>query len=463
MSRLLKSRGYFMKSLGFVLLLGFISLGAIGGCSDNNGGQDGTRALTENDFATDDNLRANLEKHTVVNFLEHPESEGHENDTGEVGNDTVLLRYNRTVEHTYCWDDDTPEAGHFMELDDSHGNEILRVEANGECVTEIIEAGKYVLTLHHDGEILTTYAIFIIPNPEDTQEAKQRDGLFNGFKIVIANILQGIQNTVSKDARAQSSTECSTTNECINTLIKTRKCMNCDLVQADLHGQNLVGVELSGADLTLADLRDANLAGANLTLANLNLANLNGAILTGAILFQADLNQSKLNGAELGGADLRDAKLNAAKLSGANLSGADLSGAQLGGAELFEANLSGAKLIQAIMIQVNLSSANLSGADLTNANIGFGATLLDADLSFANVSNANLNKADLGRADLSDSNLTGADLTETILSDVNLIGANLSNADLSGAVWCDSMCECADNSVGSCVGCAPANICIGPQ
>ncbi len=27
-----------MKSLGFVLLLGFISLGAIGGCSDNNGG-----------------------------------------------------------------------------------------------------------------------------------------------------------------------------------------------------------------------------------------------------------------------------------------------------------------------------------------------------------------------------------------------------------------------------------------
>jgi len=27
-----------MKSLGFVLLLGFISLGAIGGCSDNDGG-----------------------------------------------------------------------------------------------------------------------------------------------------------------------------------------------------------------------------------------------------------------------------------------------------------------------------------------------------------------------------------------------------------------------------------------
>jgi hypothetical protein len=31
MSRLLKSRGHFMKSLGLVLILGFISLGAIGG------------------------------------------------------------------------------------------------------------------------------------------------------------------------------------------------------------------------------------------------------------------------------------------------------------------------------------------------------------------------------------------------------------------------------------------------
>jgi hypothetical protein len=58
MSRLLKSRGYFMKSLGFVLLLGFISLGAIGGCNSNN--NDNPTALTENDFAEDSALRAAL-------------------------------------------------------------------------------------------------------------------------------------------------------------------------------------------------------------------------------------------------------------------------------------------------------------------------------------------------------------------------------------------------------------------
>lgn len=38
MSRLLKSQNYLMKCLGFVLLFGFISLGAIGGCSNNDSG-----------------------------------------------------------------------------------------------------------------------------------------------------------------------------------------------------------------------------------------------------------------------------------------------------------------------------------------------------------------------------------------------------------------------------------------
>ncbi len=37
MRRLIKSRNYLMKCLGFVLLFGFISLGAIGGCNDSNG------------------------------------------------------------------------------------------------------------------------------------------------------------------------------------------------------------------------------------------------------------------------------------------------------------------------------------------------------------------------------------------------------------------------------------------
>jgi len=87
-----KSQNYLMKCLGFVLLFGFILLGAIGGCNNNGGGQNSTRALTENDFANDTTLRANPEIHTIVMFLEHPNSEDTENDTGEVGND-VRMKY----------------------------------------------------------------------------------------------------------------------------------------------------------------------------------------------------------------------------------------------------------------------------------------------------------------------------------------------------------------------------------
>ena len=52
MSRLLKSQGYLMKCLLFVLLFGFISLGAIGGCNNDNAKAQGD-ADVEVDFLVD--------------------------------------------------------------------------------------------------------------------------------------------------------------------------------------------------------------------------------------------------------------------------------------------------------------------------------------------------------------------------------------------------------------------------
>ena len=89
---MLKSRDYLKKCLGFVLLLGFISLGAIGGCNTNNGGdgssQD-TQALTEDDFANDPNLFANPEAGVVVIFLEPAEAPEADNTTGALGIDVI--------------------------------------------------------------------------------------------------------------------------------------------------------------------------------------------------------------------------------------------------------------------------------------------------------------------------------------------------------------------------------------
>jgi hypothetical protein len=266
-----------------------------GGCSDNNGGQDGTRALTENDFANDATLYANLEKHTVVHFLEHPDTLELGKDTGEVGIDEIPVTYQETVEQRFCWEDDDTDAMHFMELVDSEGSEILRVDVNGECVTEIVEAGDYVMTIYHDGRNETTHAIFMIPNPDDTQQARETDGLINRFKLVIVNILQGIHDTVSKDARASI-------QDNIYTLIKTNYCLGCNLGGADL-----TGAELDGAQLYDADLARAKLGGAKLSGAVLELADLTGAVLTGAVLRYANLNDATLTYAVLTGADLLNA------------------------------------------------------------------------------------------------------------------------------------------------------------
>ncbi len=127
-----KSQDYLMKCL-FVLLFGFISLGAIGGCNNNGGGggasQD-AQALTENDFANDPNLSANPKKGVVVVFLEPTKASEEDNLTGELGFDVIPHKYTRTLNHTICWEDDNVDSKHFMILLNSDGEEVLRVEAN---------------------------------------------------------------------------------------------------------------------------------------------------------------------------------------------------------------------------------------------------------------------------------------------------------------------------------------------
>lgn len=58
MSRLLKSPGYLMKSLGIVLLFGIISFGVIGGCDNNGGGKDLAILLGEHRQDASDDINA---------------------------------------------------------------------------------------------------------------------------------------------------------------------------------------------------------------------------------------------------------------------------------------------------------------------------------------------------------------------------------------------------------------------
>jgi len=144
-----------------------------------------------------------------------------------------------------------------------------------------------------------------------------------------------------------------------------KDCVECDLSEVRLFGENLSKADLTEADLTIATLTGALLRGAKLTGAKLMAAKLGSADLSGASLFGADLTGVNLAEADLREADLRGAKLMAAKMSGANLTDANLAGANL-----TEADLSGA----------NLSGADLKGADLTGAILD---GVIDADFTGA--------------------------------------------------------------------------------
>lgn len=321
MSRLLKSQDYLMKCLGFVLLFGFISLGAIGGCSNNGGDNNNTQALTENDFSEDSSISAKADGGVVVNFLEPPGSAKPESDTGEVGIDVIPYRYNKTTENTFCWEDDDLSAAHFMTLVDSGEEEVLMLEVNRDCVTQVIERGNYEMRLHHDGMSEDTLAIFIQPILEEqlARNSDSKQGIIKTVKRIFEETLHNIG--ISTEARAQ------TLAQNVQTLLKTNSCVNCDLEQAELSKANLTGTNLSGANVAFANLSQANLFGANLSNSNLTNSNMTGVNLDGANLFMAVMETTNLTGANLGGANLKQANLLFAFLTGANLVEANLSGA----------------------------------------------------------------------------------------------------------------------------------------
>jgi len=248
-------RGCGIKNQTFISFMALLLLASVSfiGCNNDGGGgssQD-TQALTENDFVETPGLSANPKGGVVVTFVEHPDSEKPENDTGEVGNDIIPYRYSEDLNHTYCLEDENVGAEHFAILFDSDGNEVLRVEANGECVTELISAGDYLLEITHDGKIEETLPIFAIPQQNGEQAAQRVDtdqGLFKSAKSQFSRIIDNFYNIITQKAKAQS------VAENVKTLLSTNKCEGCDLHGANLRGAVLVKANLTGANLTQVTL-----------------------------------------------------------------------------------------------------------------------------------------------------------------------------------------------------------------
>ena len=341
MSLLPESKDFIIKNLGFVLLLCFISVGAIGGCNNNNGEQNDARAITEKEFAGDTNRFANPEKNVVVSFLEPGDAPQADNLTGSIGIDVIPYKYRRSINNTFCFEDDNDESLHFMILQNSQGEEVLSVQANGDCVTEVIQPGEYEIVLTHGEHVDQKQPIFLIPTLENGQATRIYKPIPSGF----AGFLKSIHNFLTLPAIAQTDTSLNVT-----TLLSTNACVDCDLS----------GVDLTGEDLTFADLSGADLSGANLS-----------------------------------GIELFEALLVGAILSGANLSNTDLRGADLTGADLTNANLIGAILRLAILNAANLTGADITNADFENADLRNATWIDGSTCNISSIGACNISNGDL--------------------------------------------------------------------
>jgi uncharacterized protein YjbI with pentapeptide repeats len=461
-----------MKHKTFISLIALLLLAPISliGCNDNGGGgsSQGTQALTEHDFANNPSLQADPDNQIIVDFLESPSSDTPQYDTGEVGIDEIPLTYPQTETHTFCWTDDNSEAMDYMRLLDSQGEEVLRVDVNGDCVTDTIEAGDYVMELHHDNSTGDPLPIFIIPNPDQNQQAMKTDGLFNGFKVVVAKILRGIQNTISKDARAQ------TVQENINTLLSTYSCTGCFLVGADLTGEDLRGVDLTRAILVQANLTSTNFTGANLTGADLS-ALRNPTILTSANFTRATLVGADLSGTAGFGANFNNANLTNTNMTGAFLANAVFTNANFTAAILYEANLYASDLTGAYLRNVDARHAYFYAASFHNVTTEFSGTRFrhanmdhvdftglddqgQSDFRYVSLRFTDFTNAYIVTTHFQHSDFTGAKLTGSIRSEPFV----LRGPEFAFATWCNGRCVCQPPSEGNCDGCGSiANACNG--
>lgn len=299
------------RTLALALTLSsMLAIGSLAGCGGSGGGGSAPAAMTERDFADDPSASA-AATGVVVDFLEPATATPTSDDTGDAGTDIIPYEFSQTVTDRFCWQDDDPAAAHYAALVDAHGAEVLRVQANGDCVTRVVEAGAYTLHLVHDGQSGETLPVFV-------------------------EAIDGASGTTAGQAE-----------EPVSTFLRSRKCVRCKLDRADLADLNLAGVDFDRATFNFANLNGANLQGANLyrsefvgaTLVTANLketdvtqsapedADLTGVSFVGAELYGTGFSRSVLSRADLSGLTLTTVNLCRARLDGTDFSGSDLSGA----------------------------------------------------------------------------------------------------------------------------------------
>jgi uncharacterized protein YjbI with pentapeptide repeats len=204
-------------------------------------------------------------------------------------------------------------------------------------------------------------------------------------------------------------------------LLRTKECVHCNIVDADLRGRDLRGVKLENTALH-GDLRGANLTGARIMSSDLG-GDLSGIDLREAKVFELSLSvtNGRLAGARLDGLDLRTMRWSEC---------VDWSGVSLRGANL-----------QALSFGGTCGTYN-RGESSNPLGVGSGGAVLRG----ADLRDTNLSHAWLREADLRDTDLRGANLAEARMPPAE----SLTGAKLEGAVGPNGV-TCLPGSVGRCL------------
>jgi len=270
MSKLVQSKDYLIKSVGFLLLFGFVSLGAIGGC--NNGGG---------------NPCGGFEEECPCIFSGVPPTSTCWPVPPSVSKTPTLFS------STSC---DLFQNLNFPIIP-SITSMLSNFQETKSCMIEMTSELPSICTELNKVETNLTPGEFNTCQCRLEQYVK--DLIDEGITVLDAIDSQPLKPADVSCPTAQDLTD---VEENVKILLDTNMCPDCDL-----HGANLAGADLTRADLTGANLRDANLGGANLNEADLNGANLEGANLTEADLTEANLFRAELTGAVLIGANLTGA------------------------------------------------------------------------------------------------------------------------------------------------------------
>jgi uncharacterized protein YjbI with pentapeptide repeats len=446
----------------------------LGGCGDGNDhaqpSDDGSSALhsavinqDEQAFALDPTLLANPDD-IVTLRLEDPAGDYvDELDSGdEPGVDVIPYYFSETLERRICWENDpgadpvpvgVPPA--FMELRHAAGELALRVEQDGDCVTQTVPAGHYRAVFHHGASARTDRdLVFILPQNQDDAASLRRPGVIgepsfdrtpDDLELIPPAPFCGYGAPKDEDGIGVVARVANCQPKVPFELFTLKSsCTDLSLIvgHCPLFPHAVQGFYV----ITLPDhharvYEDLFFRGPRKTV---SLPAPPVPFIQDAFGFTAPGSLLVAEGSPTHNRDIviRTNGCDQCNLGGVDLHGVDLRGAWLRLSDLSHADLSGAHLEKALLEQTLFKSAHLVGTHFEEAYLA--GALFDSagpieEMPSQSYPAADLTEAKFGKADLSDAWLVGAKLTKADLSGVVAARTNFSGVSAVEAVFDGAM------------------------